>query len=130
MTNSVKSHVLSIVKDIENGYEAENCEHCGIHTIWSEDEYYKECECGHEQDRIISGMDYIFDSMETNYITDGCNGFLGARFLVAFGGPNIWIDTHSQTVIGSWWGENYTASYNRDEMDINGAAEELFGCVQ
>lgn len=129
MTSSVKEHVLSIVKDIENGYETECCPECGTDTIWAEDEYYKECECGTDVNKTMRGWDYIKDAMDTNYIVNSSNEYLGSRLLVAFGGPNIWIDTHKQTVEGHWWGDSFTASYYRDEMDIDNASEELFGCI-
>ena len=128
MTNSIKEQVLSIVKDIEMGMETECCPNCGTTMIWTEDEYYKECECGSDVDKTLNGYDYIQDVLDINYILDGSREYKGAKLLVAFGGPNIWIDTDAQTVQGGWWGESYTASYSTDAMDIHNCCEELFNC--
>jgi hypothetical protein len=54
-----------------------------------------------------------------------CEGF---AVLVAYGGPNIWINTKDQQVEGFWWGDNFTLSYNNDEMGIHDCEIELIGC--
>jgi len=54
-----------------------------------------------------------------------CEGF---AILVAFGGPNIWINTKDKQVEGFWWGDNFTLSYNNDEMGIHDCEIELIGC--
>lgn len=54
-----------------------------------------------------------------------CEGF---AILVAFGGPNIWINTKDRQVEGFWWGDNFTLSYNNDEMGIHDCLIELIGC--
>ena len=54
--------------------------------------------------------------------------FLGARLLVAFGGPNIWINTRYDRVEGSW-GERCEFRYD-DVNDLHGACEELFECMR
>jgi len=54
-----------------------------------------------------------------------CEGF---AILVAFGGPNIWINTKDQQVEGFWWGDNFTLSYNNDEMGIHDCLNEFIGC--
>ena len=124
MTNSIKSHVLSIVADLENGARCESCTECGADL--GDSSVCPECEA-HNYDRL-SGFDYLADVLDINWILDSNREFKGARILVAFGGPNIWIDTDKQTVEGSWWGESFTASYTHDEMDIEGACAEVFGC--
>ena len=42
---------------------------------------------------LISGHDYLADALDINYVVSADAQYLGARILVAFGGPNIWIDT-------------------------------------
>jgi len=124
MTHSVKSHVLSIIADIENGTQCESCTECGADL--GKSSFCPECEMRNPD--ILSGFDYIADVLDINWILDSNREFKGARLLVAFGGPNIWIDTSKQTVEGHWWGESFTSSYSRDEMDIEGACSELFNC--
>tara|TARA_B110000114_G_C14723749_1_gene250330 strand:- start:6 stop:431 length:426 start_codon:yes stop_codon:yes gene_type:complete len=124
MTNDIKSQVLSIVKQIENGTVKECCDNCGADNTSG---LAEPCEsCGEYMD--TSGFDYIADVLDFNYIINSDRTYKGARLLVAFGGPNIWVDTSTNTVTGGWWGDSYSATYSRDEMDIDGACEELFGC--
>jgi hypothetical protein len=47
---------------------------------------------------------------------------------VAFGGPNIWINTRTKQVEGYWWGDKCIMSYDRDEMGLDDALSELFNC--
>jgi|TARA_R110002124_G_scaffold136598_1_gene299488 hypothetical protein len=123
MTNDIKSQVLSIVKDIELGMKYEECPDCGS-TNFDE---HNDCECGNHM--MLSGFDYISDVLDFNYVINSDRTYRGTRLLVAFGGPNIWVDTSTNTVTGGWWGDSYSATYSRDAMDIDGACEELFGCV-
>ena len=111
--NRLKDSVLGIVKTIEDGYKSEGLD------------YY---DGQYEKGEVISGWDYLSDVLDINYILNADRSYKGARILVAFGGPNIWIDTEKQTVEGSWWGDAFTASYRIDLMDINDTLEELFNC--
>ena len=59
-----------------------------------------------------------------------CNqdkSFKGAELLVAFGGPNIYINTVTKTVEGSWGGSSQVASY-QDSIGLEDYCEELFHC--
>ena len=47
-------------------------------------------------------LDYLDDALDIQWVTQGGLTFIGARVLVAFGGPNIWIDTAKQKVEGFW----------------------------
>lgn len=125
MTDNVKSHVLSIIADLEQGRQCESCTECGADL--GESSYCPECETLNLD--ILSGFDYIADVLDINWVLDSNRKFKGARLLVAFGGPNIWIDTVKRTVEGRWWNDSFTATYNRDEMDIEGACSEWFGCA-
>ncbi len=122
MTNDIKSQVLSIVRDIEQGRQCESCTECGADLGPSS--FCPECEA-HNSD-TMSDFAYLADVLEVNWVLDRNREFLGARLLVAFGGPHIWIDTSKQTVEGHWRGDSYTARYRRDEMDIEDACSEWF----
>ena len=63
-------------------------------------------EFGSEPHDLISGHDYLADALEINYVVSQDAQYLGARILVAFGGPNIWIDTRAGFVEGHWWGDS------------------------
>jgi len=125
MTSEIKSHVLSIVADLEQGRQCESCTECGADL--GKSSFCPECEASNPD--TLSGFDYIADALDVDWILNSDREFKGARLLVAFGGPNIWIDTVEQIVEGHWWGDSFTASYNRDAMDIEGACAEWFSCA-
>lgn len=81
-----------------------------------------------EPDNIISGYDYLSDALDIQYIVDGEGNYIAARILVAFGGPNIWINTQTKTVEGYWYGDSAFASYYDDAMNIDEACNEIWGC--
>lgn len=111
--DQLKNHVLSIVKTLEEGYKSEGLD------------YY---DGQYEEGEIIGGFDYLEGALDIQYIVN-CEGeYLGARVLVAFGGPNIWIDTQKWIVEGSWWGDYFKGAYTADAMGIDDALSELWGC--
>ena len=84
-------------------------------------------EHGCEPDDVISAFDWLSDILDIEYTISGNGDFLGARVLVTFGGPNIWVDTRWGKVEGFWWGDSASAEFV-DGMDIHGACQELFEC--
>ena len=76
----------------------------------------------------MTAWDYMSDVLDIRYMVDSQKRYLGARILVAFGGPNIWIDTENERVEGYWWGDKFTASYN-DGIGLNDTCEEYFNCL-
>lgn len=48
---------------------------------------------------------YLDDNFGVDYVWRLGVGLMGVRILVAFGGPNIWIDTFEGYVHGYWGGE-------------------------
>jgi len=103
--SDLKEQVQAVVNLIENGYALPGM---GVH-------------------------EYLEDVLEITYEMSGDKRYLGARLLVAFGGPNIWVDTRTQTVEGYWWGEKFEVYYHTDELGLHEACEEiassLFDCV-
>ncbi len=71
--------------------------------------------------------DYIGDCLDIEYIIGSNREYLGARILVAFGGPNIWINTRTNTVEGYWWSNEHHAPF-RDKLGIDDYIEELWHC--
>lgn len=80
-----------------------------------------------EDGEEFTAWDYIQDVLDINWILNNDKTYRGARLLVAFGGPNIWIDTVNQQVEGYWWGDKYIQSYN-DNIGLDDVLEELFNC--
>ena len=115
--SNLKEHVEHIVYTIENGLSYEDA--------GQEEEAI---ELGLEITDSISGFDYLTDALDIQYIVNSNKEYLGARVLVAFGGPNIWIDTLNNRVEGAWWSDKATVYYNHDLMDIDDALRELWEC--
>lgn len=105
--NMLRDHVISIRDKIEAG--------------WTEEEE-------RENGEAMSGFDYLQDALDIQYIVNGKREYLGARVLVAFGGPNIWINTQTKTVEGYWWGDSFSATYQSDAFDLDDCLETLWSC--
>lgn len=73
-------------------------------------------------------FDYLSDALDIEYVRDSEGNYRGAIVLVAFGGPNIWIDTRWKEVRGTWWSDSSTVPYGRDELGLDDALEELMSC--
>jgi|TARA_R110002095_G_scaffold205580_1_gene189045 hypothetical protein len=101
--SALQNHVDSIAHDLSNGMT-------------------------NEEGEPVHGFDYLEDVLDIQYIVTSERQYLAARVLVAFGGPNIWINTQTKTVEGYWWDESAFASYYEDEIGIDEALEELWNC--
>jgi hypothetical protein len=66
--------------------------------------------------------------MEVKYILDDNLDYVGSQLLVAFGGPNIWIDTQYKTVSGYWWGDDVIRAYWEDFIGLDDHIKELYEC--
>jgi hypothetical protein len=111
MSNEIKKHVLSIIADLNNGYDG----------------YGTENEYGEYQD----AFQYLEGVLDINWVLNSDRTLKGARLLVAFGGPNIWIDTSKGTVEGAWWGDSYTDTYDTDSefaRELDESLETLYAC--
>lgn len=80
-----------------------------------------------ENEGEFSAFDYLQDALDIEYIVTSKGEYLGARVLVAFGGPNIWINTRTKTIEGFWWSDNAQASFV-DNLGLDDALEELWNC--
>jgi len=104
--SNLKENVLHIINTIQNGM----------------DSYENEGE-------PMDAYEYLSDVLDIEYcISSDKKTVLGARILVAFGGPNIWINTRTKQVEGYWWNDSCIMSYENDEMDIENAVIELWSC--
>lgn len=74
-----------------------------------------------------SAYDYLESALDIEYIVNGKGEYLGARVLVAFGGPNIWVNTRTGTVEGAWWSDRAEASFV-DNIGLDDALSELWNC--
>lgn len=109
MANDLQNHVESIADNLTNP-PAE----------WNEGRDI-------ESEGEFSAFDYLQNALDIEYIVNGKGEYLGARVLVAFGGPNIWVDTRRGIVEGAWWGKHATASF-KDGLGLDDALSELWAC--
>jgi len=75
----------------------------------------------------FSAFDYLQGVLDIEYIVNSKGEYLGARVLVAFGGPNIWVNTRTGTVEGAWWADHALASFI-DNIGLDDALSELWAC--
>lgn len=128
-----------VVEDGElNEAPVYRCE-CGQRFAEDEDgqlrEYYPEEEgaeqWGEEVDELeqLGLIDYFNDCLDIEYRVGSDRKYRSCRVLVAWGGPNIYIDSGSGNVELYWWGEGGSwplDNYTRQQMDE--LFEELFMC--
>lgn len=73
----------------------------------------------------------FFDSiLSISYMSDFNKGkqiYLGAELLVAWGGPNVYVDTRYNLVSGHWGFHKFEMSYN-DDYFLYEHFEEQFYC--
>ena len=82
--------------------------------------------CGEEL-FFMDAYEYLKDVLDVEYTVSSEGEYLGARLLVCFGGPNVWIDTRHNRVEGHWWADSYSANYC-DEMGLDECMRELYEC--
>ena len=70
---------------------------------------------------------WMEDVLDIQYIINQDKTYRGARILVAFGGPNIWVNTQSEQVEGYWWGDNAFTGF-KDNIGLDDYLEELYSC--
>ena len=85
--------------------------------------------CGEELVQS-SIYDYFADALDFDYIIGSDRKTLkGVRILVAFGGPNVYVDTIENEVQLRWWNEEGNADLPQYVSDaINDCFEELWNC--
>lgn len=102
--------------DEEN--EIGKCPGCG-HTSINENEF-----------EPLSLWDYMTDALDVRFVVNSHKEILAVKILVAFGGPNIWIDSESRSVELYWWTDRASYPLSTDVCDaLNEWAEEYWGCM-
>ena len=116
--SNLKANVEAIIKNLEQGIEV---------TQDDIDSGYADA-CMYEAGDMMSGFDYLQDALDIEYVCGSDKRYLGARVLVAFGGPNIWINTRTKQVEGYWRGDSCIMSYGTDSFDLDECLQALFDC--
>ena len=74
-------------------------------------------------------FDYFSDYLDIDYVIDSQKQFKAVRVMIAFGGPNIFIDTYYGEVQLYWWTEHATAKLSSDICDeIDEIFQEFYYC--
>ena len=121
--SDIKKQVQHIVNTLEN--PPLQCEEC--REEYTEETATDYCECGGPI-HTMSGFDYLTDALDIEWtLSSDKQTLLGARVLVCFGGPNVWIDTRNNRVDGHWWGDSYNEAFT-DNIGLNEAVEEIWEC--
>lgn len=74
----------------------------------------------------LTAYDYLQDVLDIRYTVNSAREYLGARILVGYGGPNVWIDTNTNA-LEVYWGQTatrYLPSEFIEQLDV--ALEELW----
>lgn len=80
-----------------------------------------------DENEHTGAYDWLSDVLDIRYIVNKENEFISAQVLVAFGGPNIWVNFDTKTVKGYWGGDRASANFT-DDMGVEDALEELRSC--
>ena len=128
-----KTHCKSIADDLSdyvNGY-VYKCPECGEIITIDDDREKHLCKCGYigdideyEQQSIY---DYFDDMLDIEYRIDRDRDLKSVQICVAWGGPNIYIDTASGDVELYWWSDRARWPMDRDVITaVDEFAEELY----
>ena len=115
------------------------CPECGNLIEWDNNRYDEEkqlysCpECGktfEEYELESAGvLDYFENVLDIEYRIGSDREFRSVRLLVAYGGPNVYVDTGCGKVQLYWWNEYADYMLSSDTIDaINETFEELYNC--
>jgi hypothetical protein len=122
MSKEINDHVKHIANQLSTpALYCQECDHC----LEDDCEHCPTCK---NEVYTIGALDYISDALDIEYTVSSGGEYLGARVLVAFGGPTIWINTRHNRVEGAWWGDSADFSYV-DEMGLDDACREIFECL-
>lgn len=82
---------------------------------------------GVENHTEASGYDYLSDVLDIEYIVSADKTYKAARVLIAFGGPNAWINTLTNQLEVAWWSEPVYRELPREFCEaLDETLEELY----
>ena len=138
MRNKHDAHCKAIADRLEAIADGRlyKCPECG--------EYVEDnnlfCECGCQVDLIgsderdawepVSFYDYFENALDIDYVTNSQKEYKACRIMIAFGGPNIYVNTWERKVELFWWNESGSFYLSGDACDaIDEWAESYFACL-
>lgn len=134
-----RNHCKNIADDLEsyaNGlvYKCPECGETFEMPVASVGDKYK-CPCCHTVNEVddfeqLSLYDYFEDALDIEFCIGSDKSYRSVQIMVAWGGPNIYINTGSKSVELYWWGDHATYPIDRDACDeIDAWAEEYYSCL-
>ena len=131
----------NIAMDLEAYASGEmyRCPECGEIITFNNDQLNneeglytcQECNATFEEHELesLSLYDYFDDVFDIEYRFGSDRQLRSVKLLVAYGGPNIYIDTASCAVELYWWGDRASYPIDRDVCgEIDSVFEEIFNC--
>lgn len=133
-----RSTCKHIAKELEKYVEGKiyRCPECGETLELPDDvgDKYRcpHCTAVHDIDDLeqLSMWDYLEDALDFRFVVSSRKEIIAVKILVAFGGPNIWIDTESRSIELYWWTDRASYPLSTDVCDaLNEWAEEYWRCM-
>lgn len=116
--------------------EVYRCPECGeiLHLPDDVGDKYRCPHCGEVSDlddlEQLSMWDYLADCLDVEYRCGSDREYRSVQIMVAWGGPNIYLDTASKAVELYWWNESARYCLSDEAVDmIDEWAEEYWGCI-
>ena len=139
--NENREHCKRIALELEayiNG-DLYRCPECGEVIEWKNEQYNPVtgdfvCQaCGHTVDdgelEAVSLYDFFADALDIEYRVGSDKEYRSVCVTVAFGGPNIYIDTRSKAVELYWWTEHASFPLSLDAVEaVDDWAEQFWSC--
>lgn len=124
------NHCKNIVNDLESIYNglSFHCPYC-TDLDYTNPDFDKCPNCGEELEQTTF-FDYFSDALDIDYlIASDRETIKGMRILIAFGGPNIYVNTIEGEVQLRWWNEKGSAYLPSEICEaINETFEEFWNC--
>ena len=74
----------------------------------------------------VTASDWMEGTYDIRYLVDREKRYLGAKLMVAGGGPTVWVDLWDQEVKGYWGSDRVTVPF-ADNLGLNDYCEEMYG---
>lgn len=132
-----RAHCKHIADDIEriadgNVYTCPECGEMVTMTETEDDDGFTvyELSCGHTVEYEPDSMtfyEYFSDVYDIEYRVGSYREYRSVKLMVAYGGPNIYIDTARRAVLLYWWTDSAEYPISSDACDeIDSVFEEFF----
>jgi hypothetical protein len=78
-----------------------------------------------EDIEALGAYDWLEDALDIEYRVSGDHSYKSGQVCVTVGGPNIFVDTEDNTVIGYWGGDKVTVPFI-DNLGLDDVLEEMW----